>query len=119
MTESQLSLHGTYMEPEKPFRNIRVWQSLDPANIKKHLLLIDDLYGNCGNCKQIGLNFIKDRVCPNCKTEFRYLATVLKNPADVAKILARIRSDSLPFTMIDREDYDRASAEDAVANLFG
>jgi hypothetical protein len=56
------------MADKKTF--VRVWTSLDPSEIKKHLLLIDDLYGSCANCKQLGLNYLKDKECPGCKNKF-------------------------------------------------
>jgi hypothetical protein len=106
------------VEGENQHKSIRVWQELDINDIKKHLLLVDDMYGACASCKQIGLNYLKDKSCPACKTSFKYLATSLKNPASVTKILNRIKSDSLPFTLIDRDDYDRALAKDSIEGLF-
>jgi len=106
------------MEAEKKLRSIRVWQEIDVSTIKKHLMLIDDMYGSCANCKKIGLNYLNDSTCPQCNTTFKYLATGLKNPGVISKILARIKSDSLPFTLIDRDDFERASAQDAAGNLF-
>jgi len=106
------------MEGEKQQKSLRVWQELDIIDVKRHLLLVDDMYGACANCKQIGLNYLKDKNCPSCKTTFKYLATSLKNPASITKILNRIKSDSLAFTLIDREDYDRALARDSAEGLF-
>ena len=97
---------------------VRVWQKLSIVEVRKHLLLIDDLYGSCANCKQIGLNFLKDYKCPQCGVVFRYLATRLKNPAESTKILSRIETEGLPFILIDRDDYDRAQAGDQFGGLF-
>ena len=97
---------------------IRVWSSLDVEEVKKHLLLIDDLYGTCANCKQLGLNYLKDKTCPGCKTNFKYIATNQKNPSDISKIALRIQSESLSFTLIDREDYNKSIAFDAAKDLF-
>ena len=99
-------------------RSVRVWTNLDINDVKKHLLYIDDLYGSCGNCKQLGLNYVKDKSCPKCKTVFKYLATKLKDPAQTAKILTRIRSESLSLKLIDRDDFERADARDSISNLF-
>ena len=49
------------MADKKTF--VRVWTAFDPVEVKKHLLLIDDLYGSCANCKQLGLNYLKDKEC--------------------------------------------------------
>lgn len=97
---------------------IRSWTSVDPIEIKKHLLLIDDLYGSCANCKQLGLNFLKDKECPGCKTTFKYVATNLKNMDGIKKILNRIEDMNLKLTLIEKEDYTIATAKDAVKDLF-
>jgi hypothetical protein len=97
---------------------IRVWQQISVDDIKKQLLYVDDLYGTCGNCKSLGLNYLKDKSCPECKTTFKYIATNSKNPADVSKMLTRIEKEGIPMTMIDREDFERSSARDAAMDLF-
>lgn len=105
-------------QEEKELMSIRVWTPLDPDTIRKHLILIEDLYGMCANCKQIGLNYLKDKSCPGCNTQFRYVATKLKKSHEIAKILSRIKKENLQLTLIDRDDFDRASAKDALGDLF-
>lgn len=97
---------------------IRVWQSFEIDDLKKHLLIIDDLYGSCANCKQLGLNFTKDKECPGCKTTFRYIASNSKKPEDIKKILNRIQDLKLNLIMIEKDDYTVATAKDAVKDLF-
>ncbi len=97
---------------------IRVWKDLDIDEIKKHLLLIDDLYGTCANCKQLGLKFTNDKICPSCKTEFKYLATSSTRLEDVKKILNRIKSENLDLILIEKVDYTSASAKDLAKDLF-
>ncbi len=99
-------------------RSIRVWTNLDISEVRQHLMLIEDLYGSCGNCKQLGLNYLKDKTCPGCGATFRFLATNLKNPADSFKILGRLAQEGLSLKLIDRSDYDRATAKDALGDLF-
>jgi hypothetical protein len=98
---------------------IRQWNQFSIDDVKNHILLIDDLYGTCGKCRQLGLSYLKDKICPGCKTEFRYLATKMQTPAELAKLLNRIQSENLSFTVIDRTDYDKAIAKDVIGNLFG
>ncbi len=97
---------------------VRVWQRLPVEEVRKKLLYVDDLYGTCGNCKKLGLNYLKDRICPACKTEFRYITVNSKNPADVTKILSRLEKESIPLIMIDRDDFEKSSAKDAAEELF-
>lgn len=108
------------MKIEDPSRTkfVRVWKQLDVNEVKKHILYVDDLYGTCGNCKRLGLNYLKDKSCPECNTTFKYMATNSKNPADVAKLLNRIEKENIQLIMIDREDFERSNASDAAKNLF-
>jgi hypothetical protein len=106
----------SFMAEKKSF--LRIWTSLDPLEIKTHLLLIDDLYGSCANCKQLGLNYLKDKQCPGCKTTFKYVTTNLKGMDDIKKILNRIQEMNLKLTLIEKEDYIHATAKDAVKDLF-
>lgn len=105
-------------QPKQSHKFMRVYREMEPDKIKRQLMIIDDLYGSCAACGQLGLNFTRDRVCPGCKTTFAYVMTKLKNPADIHKILARIKTDGLSLTMIEKDDYDRTSARDALGDLF-
>jgi hypothetical protein len=106
------------MEDSSRTKFVRVWSQLQVDDVKKHMLYVDDLYGTCGNCKRLGLNYLKDKSCPECKTIFKYMATNSKNPADVAKLLTRIEKENIQLTMIDRDDFERSNASDAAKNLF-
>ncbi len=97
---------------------LRVWTKSDVTSIRKHLMVIDDFYGTCGNCKQIGLNYINEKICKGCGTEFRYLATNQKKISEVAKILDRIQKDDLNFTLIDRDDFDFIETKTKAEDLF-
>lgn len=97
---------------------IRVWTDLDVEKLKRELLLIGDLYGTCGNCQQLGLNYLKDKKCPKCGVVFKYLATNSKNSSEILKILNRIKSEKLDLILIDREDYNRSLAHDLAKDLF-
>lgn len=102
---------------EKPCRYVRVWKQLNAEEVKKHILYIDDFYGTCGNCKKLGLNYLADKNCPECKTTFLYLATHAKN-VDVSKILNRMQKEGITAQLIEREDFEKSSARDAVKDLF-
>ncbi len=97
---------------------VRVWKELDTEEIERHLLLVEDLYATCGNCKKLGLNYLKDKVCPGCNTIFKYAATTLKNPSDISKLLNRMKTNQLNLTLIERDDYKKAQAKDALKDLF-
>jgi hypothetical protein len=104
------------MESKKSF--VRIWSSVDTEEIENHLMLIEDLYGSCGKCKKLGLNYLKDKICPSCNTVFKYVATNIKNQGEIIKILQRIQTNNLNLKLIEREDYNKAHAKDALNNLF-
>lgn len=102
----------------KNSKMIRIWKQVDVEGIKNHLVLIDDHYGICAKCQQTGLKFTEDKKCKGCGTSFKYLATTRTNPAEVGKILSRIQKADLDLQVIDRLDYDRASAKNTAHSLF-
>lgn len=99
-------------------RFVRIWTEINVEEVEKHLIYIEDLYGSCGNCKKLGLNYLKDKKCPACGAVFKYAATTLKTPADAVKILNRMKSVGIQLTLIEREDLTKAQAKDALGALF-
>jgi len=97
---------------------IRGWMYLDVNEVKNHLLLIEDIYGMCAKCKQLGINYIKDKKCPKCSAEFKYVASSLKKDSEIAQVAARIKKENLSLVLIDKNDFDRASAKDSIHDLF-
>ncbi|MCS7205732.1 MAG: hypothetical protein NZ853_08540 [Leptospiraceae bacterium] len=95
---------------------IRVWEKVDLKEITKHLMIIDDFYGMCANCKEVGLNFVKHTKCPKCNTEFFYLAP--KNKGEIGKILNRIQIEKLPFKVIEKEDWEKAISRQQMDSVF-
>jgi len=95
---------------------IRIWTKRNIDEVSKHLLLIDDLYGMCANCKEAGLNFVKDKKCPKCNTEFKYLA--IRNKNEIGKILTRIEKENLNLSIVEKEDWEKAVAKKSMDSLF-
>lgn len=54
---------------------IRVWQEIEFYDVAKHLLIVGSTNGDCSNCRHIGIDYIKAKSCPNCNTEFKFLAS--------------------------------------------
>lgn len=95
---------------------VRVWHFLDAGAMKKEILFIDDNYGQCGNCKQLGINFVTTPRCPACSTAFRYLAA--KAGQDPVKILRRIAAEGLKLQLIERSDFEKAESRDKLSGFF-
>ncbi len=95
--------------------HIRVFQSLNLDEIKKHLLVVGDLSAVCENCRKLDVK-MESPVCPECKTEFKFAAfRSLKIPkAKVAKLMAQRPS----MKIIDFEDYTQAKGSSKLDDLF-
>ena len=95
---------------------IRIWQNLDLDDVQKHLLIAGDISGDCANCKEIGLNFQTTKVCPKCKTEFKYIATRASKASREAK---RLKSKRPDLIVIDFSDFKEAQSRDQARKFIG
>lgn len=91
---------------------IRIWKDVDMADISGHLLIVGVLTGDCGSCKELGINYATAKACPNCGIEFKYIASRNKE----IKKIKRKRPDLI---FIDIEDYNRVKGLSKAKNLFG
>jgi len=84
---------------------IRVWQEFDLDDVKEHLLIAGDPTGDCAGCREVGIRIQDAKTCPNCRTEFKYIATRLQNNPSQARKLKNKRPDLIA---IDLSDYKAA-----------
>ncbi len=52
---------------------IRVAQEVSFDLVSKHLLVVGDLTGDCFSCRELGIDYAREKYCPGCKTDFRYI----------------------------------------------
>jgi len=81
---------------------IRVYQSLDIEELKKHLLIYGDLSANCANCQAIDIKLTATR-CPECQTEFKYVA--FRNLRSHLAKLPRLQQERPDVIFIDHDDF--------------
>lgn len=92
---------------------IRVAKELDFDEVAKHLLVVGDLKGDCFTCRQIGIDYGREKYCPGCKTDFKYVT--YRKPADAPMIgrLMRKRPDLVYVEFSDvKEVSDTRKARD-------
>ncbi len=99
---------------------IRVWQEKDLADIEKHLLIVGDLFGDCGKCRELGLDYKTIKECPNCHIPFKYVTSrrFQTNPGErfqIVKRLAQLRQDLL---WIDYDDYKNLTGRQRAREFF-
>lgn len=104
------------MNSEEKF--VRVYEAFLADDLKKHTLVIEETTGQCQNCKTVGISYLQNRNCPSCGTQFRYLATTVRNREIIGKILWRIKKENLSLKLLEKEDFDKAIAKDALQDLF-
>lgn len=99
---------------------IRVWQSCDVVEIGKHLLILGDLTGDCGACRQLGLDWSTVRQCPSCGTEFRFVASRGTGPLDRNRgaTVKRIKERRPDLTFIDHDDYRQLTGKQQARDFF-
>lgn len=97
---------------------IRVWQELEVTQLGKHLLIVGELTGDCANCRQIGIDYRKEKNCPKCKTEFRYIAIRQGTSGSYGHLVRRTRTRRPDLVFVDFSDYKQASQRLKARQLF-
>lgn len=87
--------------------HIRVWEDINLDLVAKHLLIVGDLKGDCANCRELGIDYVNNRICPNCKTEFKYMATRRSNSSE-AGLIKRLKDKRPDLIFIDYNDFKNA-----------
>ena len=98
---------------------IRTIRNFELEDIIKHLLVVGDLTGDCFNCKELGLDYLKLKSCPKCNTDFRFI-TSRKTSVSGIKSLADLHKKRPDLVCIDfydlKQHNDRRKAKDFLSN---
>lgn len=90
---------------------VRVYEKLDPEEVKKALLVQGDLSAECFNCHKVGLK--RDVLeCPQCGAKFKYFG--LRK----ASQLKPVRHLEGKVKFIDFEDFSREFKRRKAKNLL-
>ncbi len=52
----------------------RVGREMDYDEVSKHLLVVGELTGDCFSCRHPGIDYSREKYCPQCNTDFRYIS---------------------------------------------
>jgi hypothetical protein len=97
---------------------IRVAKELDYDEITKHLLIAGDLTGDCFSCRQVGIDHSREKYCPQCKTDFRYISLrKFSDPVKGAQI-ARLCQKRPDLTYVEYADIKEIADRLKVKNIF-
>ncbi len=95
--------------------SIRTVREFDLEDVSKHLLVVGDLTGDCFNCKELGLDYSKIKVCPKCNADFRYITSRRSTSASLKALsnLHKRRPDLICIEFNDLKIHkDRVKARD-------
>lgn len=99
---------------------LRVFKPLDLEEVKKALLIIGDLSGNCAACSTLGINAYEAKACPGCGTVFKYIASrrLESHPSERFQLAKRLAEKRPDLVLIDLQDYQKAAGDKAARDFF-
>ena len=100
---------------------LRVFKPFQIDEVKKHLLIMGDLTGDCGACRMLGINFYKAQTCPECGTPFKYLSSrrFESHPGERFQLAIRMHERRPDLVLIDFADYTKAMGHKKARDFFG
>jgi uncharacterized protein with PIN domain len=96
---------------------MRVWTEVDIDEVKEHIVMVDDKFGHCPNCKKIGIPLKDLHQCPDCSREFKYV-TSKDARSGKSEIVMRTRKKLPHLTFVDYDDYEHVTGKKNAESLF-
>jgi hypothetical protein len=93
---------------------LRIWTEVDISEIQSHIIVVDDKFGFCTGCREIGIKIEGLQKCPKCGREFKYVTSRDKSPAMVMRTKKKLPG----LTFVDYDDYDRLTGKKKAETLF-
>jgi predicted amidophosphoribosyltransferase len=97
---------------------LRMWMEADINEVKEHIVVVDDKFGFCPGCKQIGIKLENLEKCPQCGREFKYVTAREARGGRGHEMVVRVRRKLPKMTFLDYEDYDRLTGKKKAEDLF-
>lgn len=100
---------------------VRVYQFHDFDEVKKHILILGDLTGDCGACRALGIDPWTASRCPGCGTEFKYVTSrrLETHSGERFKFVRRMRDKRPEWTIVDYTDYTKTQGHKNARDFFG
>jgi hypothetical protein len=99
---------------------LRTYKPFVLEEVKKNLLIIGDLTGNCASCNELGINAYDTKACPQCGTVFKYIASrrLETHPSERFQLARRLTEKRPDLLLIDYQDYQKAAGDKAARDFF-
>lgn len=103
-----------------PSHYVRVWQSVDAEGIQQHLVIVGELTGDCGHCRHVGIDYVKEKSCPQCGHPFRFITcrTAAGSMKGAMGAVRRIKERRPDLTFIDYNDYSHVIGSKKAHDFF-
>lgn len=96
---------------------LRLWTEADITDIQEHIVIVDDKFGHCPNCKKIAIELRELHQCPDCGREFKYV-TSTEARGGRFDIVMRTHRKLPGMKFVDYDDYLRVTGKNKAESLF-
>ncbi len=98
---------------------IRIWEEVDINKVKESVLIVDDKFGFCPGCREIGIKLEGLTNCPKCGRKFIYMTSRDASTGEKGMAFVRRALKKLPeLKFIDHHDYEYYTAKKNAEGLF-
>ncbi len=97
---------------------VRVAQEQDFDTLSKHLIVVGELTGECFACRHVGIDYSREKYCPECKTDFRFIASRKRASDNNAVLLSRLAQRRPDLTYVEYQDIKGTSDRQKARDIF-
>lgn len=99
---------------------IRIWTEVDIKDIQEHIIIVDDRYGFCPGCKEMGMRIDGLKKCPSCGREFKFVTSreAAQGGGRAFELIMRVKKKLPELTFVDYGDYERLTGKKNAETLF-
>ncbi len=97
---------------------VRVAEERDLETLKKHLIVVGELTGECFACRHVGIDYGREKYCPGCGTEFRYIASRKKATDNNTALLARLAQKRPDLSYVEYQDIKDVTDRQKAREIF-
>ncbi|MBN2039564.1 MAG: hypothetical protein JW864_05955 [Spirochaetes bacterium] len=99
---------------------IRIWTEVDTDEVQENILIVDDIFGFCPSCREMGIKLENLKSCPKCNKNFKYVTSrEAKNGGKAVDMVKRIRKKLPDLIFVDYSDYEYCTSRKKAEGLFG
>ncbi|MBI5873429.1 MAG: hypothetical protein HZB36_04715 [Candidatus Omnitrophica bacterium] len=96
----------------------RVGREMDYDDVSKHLLIVGELSGDCFSCREVGINYSREKYCPQCKTDFKYISYRKSSGAVTTGAIAKLCAKRPDLVYVEYGDVKEIADHMKVKKIF-